>query len=73
MAKYSRFKESQYGFDKDINFYSTCLNCDRCGHSIYVLDNKKAFCKFCGRYVFKNKKDEFEYRLKENSLRLKRK
>lgn len=56
-------------FKKDtqraINYYSTCLHCERCGHSLQVIRRNKAFCEWCGRYIFKDKKDEFEYRIKE--------
>ena len=56
-------------FKKDtqraVNFYSTCLHCEKCGHSLQVIRRNKAFCEWCGRYIFKDKKDEFEYRLKE--------
>ena len=37
-----------------------------CGHRVVIpkwVD--KNLCRWCGRYVFKNKKDEFEYRMKE--------
>lgn len=38
----------------------------KCGKRVYIdRRRKKAVCDWCGRYVFKNKKDEFEYRLKE--------
>lgn len=37
-----------------------------CGHSVVILPNeKKVFCSYCGHWVFKNKKDEFMYRMKE--------
>lgn len=38
----------------------------RCGHRV-IIPNKidKNICSWCGNYVFKNKKDEFEYRIKE--------
>ena len=37
-----------------------------CGHSVIIGANyDKIVCRFCGKYVFKNKKDEFLYRLKE--------
>lgn len=73
MGKYNRFMESQYGLRPNaIDFTDLYLRCEKCGHQIQILDNQKAFCKFCGRYVFKNKKEEFNYRLKENQIRLKR-
>lgn len=37
-----------------------------CGHRIIIpkaMDKK--VCDWCGNYVFKNKKDEFKYRVKE--------
>lgn len=38
----------------------------KCGHSI-VFPNKtdKVICSYCGNYVFKDKKVEFNYRLQE--------
>ena len=38
----------------------------RCGHKVIIpkwVD--KQLCDWCGNYVFKSKKDEFEYRMKE--------
>lgn len=40
--------------------------CKKCGHKSVIphwID--KTVCSWCGNYVFKNDKDEFEYRLKE--------
>ena len=38
----------------------------KCGHSVVILPKEeKTFCTYCGHYVFKNKKDEFKYRIKE--------
>lgn len=38
----------------------------KCGHSVVVSSRiKKVVCNHCGRYVFRDKKDEFMYRLKE--------
>jgi ribosomal protein S27AE len=36
----------------------------KCGHIIYVYKDKR-ICSNCGKYVFKNKEDEFKYRLNE--------
>ena len=38
----------------------------KCGH-VLELPHKvdKSICTWCGNYVFKNKKIEFEYRMKE--------
>ena len=39
----------------------------KCGHSIIVPPHvDKVVCNWCGKYVFKNKKVEFEYRFRES-------
>ena len=45
----------------------------KCGHSVLLTsrDNKQ-ICGWCGEYVFKDKKAEFEYRMKEKQLRERR-
>jgi hypothetical protein len=44
-----------------INTY-TC----ECGHRVFILKNRdKEICTWCGKYVFKSKKEEFKYRLYE--------
>lgn len=42
----------------------------RCGHSQLVLYDKQ-LCRWCGNWVFKNKKEEFKHRVKENIRRVK--
>ena len=38
----------------------------KCGHKVVIPKWwDKNVCKNCGRYVFKDKRKEFEYRLKE--------
>lgn len=38
----------------------------KCGHTVTIPEFvEKQLCGFCGNYVFKNKKDEFSYRIKE--------
>lgn len=38
----------------------------KCGHSIEFLNysTKYKLCTYCGNYVFRNKKEEFDYRMK---------
>lgn len=37
-----------------------------CGHSVIMPIRKdKVICRWCGKYVFKNKRVEFIYRVKE--------
>lgn len=38
----------------------------KCGHRVIISSKRdKSICSWCGSYVFKDKKREFEYRLKE--------
>lgn len=38
----------------------------KCGHTVLIPKRiKKRICSYCGVYVFREKKDEFMYRLKE--------
>lgn len=45
----------------------------KCGHSL-LINNKenRALCSHCHNFVFKTKKDEFLYRMKEKQIRRKR-
>ena len=37
----------------------------KCSHTVVIPPFKdKVLCSYCGRYVFRNKKDEFMFRLK---------
>lgn len=41
----------------------------KCGHKVVIPYNaEKNICQWCHRYVFKNKEDEFRYRLKEKGV-----
>lgn len=38
----------------------------KCGHSVVIRPNQdKLLCHWCNKWVFKNREDEFKYRLKE--------
>ena len=38
----------------------------KCGHSVTIRPvSEKALCRWCGKWVFKNKQDEFKFRMKE--------
>ena len=54
---------------KRINFYTiNSVKCKHCGHSVFLSREKYTICSWCGYYVFKNKKIEFNFRL-ERKLR----
>lgn len=47
------------------NLQSITHTCN-CGHRVTIYHPKeKEICTYCGSYVFKNKKVEFKYRMKE--------
>lgn len=70
MNDYLDYKEMQLKL-QDIQ--KTTYKC-KCGHSV-VITNKdgRAICSYCNKWVFKDKKTEFEYRMKENQIRERRK
>lgn len=54
-----------YIIKKDNKLSEYKVKC-KCGHSVVVPPtDKKKICKWCGNYVFTNKKEEFLYRTKE--------
>ena len=49
------------------NYTYTC----ECGHRVVILPQKdKVICNWCKHYVFKNKQEEFKYRMNEKIRRL---
>jgi len=55
-------KEFRKLADEEDKVKYTC----KCGRRVIISNKKdKEVCSWCGRYVFKNKKDEFKYRVKE--------
>lgn len=48
---------------RSMRFYADCVRCERCDRSILIKKNDRGFCPSCGRYIFKDKKDEFKYRM----------
>lgn len=54
-------------YNKVVNAYNEIkYECKNCGHKQLILPHReKEICDICGRYVFKNNKDEFKFRFKE--------
>lgn len=53
--------------------YSKVKYTCKCGHRVIIpkwID--KQICGWCGQYVFKSKKDEFEFRMQEQMKRRKK-
>lgn len=43
--------------------------CSKCGHKVVIpVWCDKNICDWCGKYVFKDKKEEFKYRMKERMV-----
>lgn len=44
----------------------------KCGHSVAIKPyEKKVLCHWCNKWVFKNEKDEFKFRLEEQRRKVK--
>lgn len=42
----------------------------RCGHKEVITSTEdKKICSWCGRYIFRDKRDEFNYRISEQIKR----
>ena len=47
-----------------LDFYTkNSVKCEHCGHTNFLGSRDKIICSWCGYYVFKNKKIEFDFRL----------
>lgn len=41
------------------------IYCPKCKHTVeFWTNDSKEICTWCGRYVFKTSKDEYDYRMK---------
>ena len=42
------------------------ISCSHCGHKVIIRKKEdKVLCSWCKHYVFKDKKSEFEYKIKQ--------
>ena len=69
MHKLDEGYKSKYNHEEMTRMFNECTNntfkC-KCGHSILITNReKKKVCSYCGRLVFRSKRDEYFYRLKE--------
>ena len=46
------------------------IRCKFCGHPQLLGKQDKIICKECGHYIFKNEETEFEYRTKEQIIKM---
>ena len=62
-------------FEEDTKIFTDIIKnrvkCPLCGHSITVMKKDRDICNVCYHWVYKNKKAEFKYKLKESILRRK--
>lgn len=57
-------------FKKMTQEYSKVKYTCKCSHRVIISNQvDKVICSHCGNYVFKNKKDEFIFRMKEKMKR----
>lgn len=46
------------------------VTCKNCGHRLYIpTRQEREICSWCGKYVFRDEKEEFKYRLLEEKRR----
>lgn len=58
--------------DKSMNaWFDGAIKCPNCGHSCHFTKVDKMICSYCGNYVFRNKKAEFEHLLKIRRIAIK--
>lgn len=49
---------------KRISYYTrNSVKCKHCGHTVFMPSEKYKICSWCGHYVFKNEKIEFNFRM----------
>ena len=62
-------------FEEDTKIFSDIMKnrvkCPICGHSITIMKNDRDICNVCYHWVYKTKKAEFKYKLKERLIRRK--
>ena len=62
ITKFKKFKEDTRRFNEITNNTKKC----KCGHSVLINAGvDKVLCTWCNNYVFKDKKTEDLYRVKE--------
>ena len=54
-------EEIKQEMDKLSKFRVKC----KCGHTLILVSRKSEICTWCGRKVYRSKKDEFEDKLKK--------
>lgn len=62
MKKDNQWKQDTKRFE---SFFGCNYKCP-CGHTVTMTSKvDKVICSHCGNYVFKNKKAEFDFRMRE--------
>ena len=60
--KKEKWKNNDYVFEKILNEHK--VKCE-CGHTMILIDREYTICGWCGRKVYRSKKDEFKDKLKK--------
>ena len=56
---------NKYGYSKLYDYITRHKVKCKCGHKVFIGRTEKMICSWCGRYIFKDKQKEFNYRVKE--------
>lgn len=60
------YYETKYLSRSVISLEESCRRVCTCGHTVFIDNSSsKKICKHCGRFVFRDKQEEFKYRLNE--------
>ena len=62
----ARLKED---IKKGILFQQNSIKCKNCGHAMLLGRKDRRICSWCGNYIYKDDKTEFEYKKKEKMLK----
>ena len=63
-------KKLEKDIEKGLLLSKNSTKCKICGHSVLLGRKDRKICSWCGNYIYKDDRTEFEYRLKEKVARL---
>lgn len=65
----SRKKKKDEDFRRLQGYNKASIKCKHCGHTI-LPTRERLICSYCGKWVYRNEKIEFKYKLEQISKKL---